>query len=617
MNGQSLGELVATIAVKNDKAKQALNDVSNGSTKAETGLKKVDTQAGKTEKSMKSLSDFTERDLKKSFNGMLTIGALIGTSIGASLYTLAQKSEDGKKSVDALKNSLGVLGQSLSSTLTPLFTEAVNAIRPMILTVAAVVKGNQSLIQGFVKTAFTIGTIMVVVGTLGKLMLELVDVGKFVAAVFVTIGASASLAMIPVIALAGVVAYFVGKQISDNISKATSSFDNFKVSGVDSLKATSDAAATAAENIKNVKDQIQEENDTYTKQLNDIIQKNKDEIASNKKTLAQEEKDYKDKQAEMSKSYAESTKTQQEQNEQRMRDLEASLNATLVVGSSTYDKDVQNYTDSLAQEKIENQKKMDNLATTYASDTATAASEYENKTSELKKSIAADEKLLQDHAAEVISINKYVADDEITTLEKTHAKRLAELEKELNKEVKASKTAADQTTADWNNALANIKPIELGGLFTIDWSTVGAQLKDVGKGILASIAAGLVAVVGGLGSMLNDAVASIPVIGPIIAKALDFEGSKTKTSDILASIGKWGGLGTGYAGGTRYAQGGLTMVGENGPELVSLPTGSKVYNNSETTSMTNSPTINNVNYFNYTEDLNVFNAKLAYQLKRI
>jgi hypothetical protein len=44
------------------------------------------------------------------------------------------------------------------------------------------------------------------------------------------------------------------------------------------------------------------------------------------------------------------------------------------------------------------------------------------------------------------------------------------------------------------------------------------------------------------------------------------------------------------------ASGGLTLVGERGPELVNLPSGSRVYNNNESrqlaTGMTNNITVN-------------------------
>ena len=50
-----------------------------------------------------------------------------------------------------------------------------------------------------------------------------------------------------------------------------------------------------------------------------------------------------------------------------------------------------------------------------------------------------------------------------------------------------------------------------------------------------------------------------------------------------------------HAIGTMYAQGGLSLVGENGPELVDLPQGSRVYNNSETKNMMSKDIVINLN----------------------
>ncbi|MBP3931055.1 MAG: hypothetical protein J6D47_16025, partial [Peptostreptococcaceae bacterium] len=44
----------------------------------------------------------------------------------------------------------------------------------------------------------------------------------------------------------------------------------------------------------------------------------------------------------------------------------------------------------------------------------------------------------------------------------------------------------------------------------------------------------------------------------------------------------------GNATGTKYWRGGLSVVGEHGPELVQMPSGSKVYTNTETNSILNS-----------------------------
>jgi phage-related tail protein len=44
--------------------------------------------------------------------------------------------------------------------------------------------------------------------------------------------------------------------------------------------------------------------------------------------------------------------------------------------------------------------------------------------------------------------------------------------------------------------------------------------------------------------------------------------------------------------GTAYAPGGMALVGERGPEYVSLPAGSRVYNNSQTRNMTTNAALN-------------------------
>lgn len=58
--------------------------------------------------------------------------------------------------------------------------------------------------------------------------------------------------------------------------------------------------------------------------------------------------------------------------------------------------------------------------------------------------------------------------------------------------------------------------------------------------------------------------------------------------------GAGGGSGTGgraFASGTTYAPGGLSLVGERGPELVDIPRGSRVYTNDETRTMLGGVTV--------------------------
>jgi len=62
----------------------------------------------------------------------------------------------------------------------------------------------------------------------------------------------------------------------------------------------------------------------------------------------------------------------------------------------------------------------------------------------------------------------------------------------------------------------------------------------------------------------------------------------------MSAAGQFFGGGGGNAVGTNYAKGGLTMVGERGPEAVVLPTGSRVLTNGQTNNMggQSGPTIN-------------------------
>lgn len=50
-----------------------------------------------------------------------------------------------------------------------------------------------------------------------------------------------------------------------------------------------------------------------------------------------------------------------------------------------------------------------------------------------------------------------------------------------------------------------------------------------------------------------------------------------------------------FASGTNYANGGLAIVGEKGPELLNIPTGTKIFSNNETKRILNSSNISNSN----------------------
>lgn len=97
-----------------------------------------------------------------------------------------------------------------------------------------------------------------------------------------------------------------------------------------------------------------------------------------------------------------------------------------------------------------------------------------------------------------------------------------------------------------------------------------------------------------------------------------FENMTNEKTDLLNSpfekqIEKAREFGYKYARGTDYAKGGMSIVGENGPELVDLPAGSKVVNN-QTLNKTMGGIVN-YNYFTNNLDFQSFNSKMAFLLR--
>ncbi len=117
----------------------------------------------------------------------------------------------------------------------------------------------------------------------------------------------------------------------------------------------------------------------------------------------------------------------------------------------------------------------------------------------------------------------------------------------------ASKTAADAV-----NKLANSAGSATQGL-----SQLGTGLSQAGQSLAAGVSGGG----GGILSALSGVGKSI-----------------FSSSAQFANAWKLGGIGL-YADGTNYAPGGLSIVGERGPELVNLPQGSQVFNTNRSAQM--------------------------------
>lgn len=112
------------------------------------------------------------------------------------------------------------------------------------------------------------------------------------------------------------------------------------------------------------------------------------------------------------------------------------------------------------------------------------------------------------------------------------------------------------------------------GVFTIFSGTVGTTTAKILLLVTAvGLAAAAIAVLVGRGKELNDAFSNV-------------NGTISSVGQIKNSSQRY------HAIGTQYFEGGRTWVGEHGPELVDLPRGTRIYNNQESKSITNSPVYN-------------------------
>lgn len=143
------------------------------------------------------------------------------------------------------------------------------------------------------------------------------------------------------------------------------------------------------------------------------------------------------------------------------------------------------------------------------------------------------------------------------------------------------------------------------GLLSGNWSKVWEGMKDIVSGIWDGIVS---LVKGGINFLIGALNAFIRGI------------NKIKLPDWIPGIG---GKGINIkeipylAKGTSYFSGGLAVVGEQGPELVSMPRGSSVTPNRETEAMLGGLSLNIANFYNNTDrDIEELAEQLAFMLKK-
>jgi TP901 family phage tail tape measure protein len=153
-------------------------------------------------------------------------------------------------------------------------------------------------------------------------------------------------------------------------------------------------------------------------------------------------------------------------------------------------------------------------------------------------------------------------------------------------------------TAAVRNAITSIKWDMIGGAFNDLGSAVLKALQDMIAGIIAELGN-----VTGIGAAVEGAQEAVGEAGQAVNDAIGGAGQA------------WNDLFGGNRLGTSFAPGGLTLVGENGPELVGLPRGSQVYNNREMQGMLTGNPVSVTVHATVTNDVDI--ERLAYRIKQV
>lgn len=117
----------------------------------------------------------------------------------------------------------------------------------------------------------------------------------------------------------------------------------------------------------------------------------------------------------------------------------------------------------------------------------------------------------------------------------------------------------------------------ISSAWSVAWNAMSTFLSDIWDGIKAAVSAAVDFVLEQVGRITGAIDNAIGRIGNLVSKIGSIPGAGV-VGDVLGGI-------PGFANGIRSFGGGLAVVGERGPELVSLPRGASVYSNAESQGM--------------------------------
>lgn len=586
-NTKVLAELMTTARLRGKEmgisTTQAFDDIVKGIGRGSPLI--LDNLGIQIPEAIKRMGDEVDDATKKQalLQAVIEDGRQIASQYGGDVATAADRMQAMAAEISNTKEALG-------SALVPIMEDAIKVLMPFVKMFQAYVQQNPEVVGNIVKTVAVVGALALAIGVAGKAFVAFTTVLKIVRAGLTATQLAAGLLGVAMIALGALLADAYMKQVqgagdvqgaNDDLSTSLQDLGSTGQSVADAMGGSFD---DAAKKIRDVQEAIKEENEAFEQQLAEIVRKRKENIDTNKKLLAEEQREFEKKQKEMTKVYAKQTEDMEKQHDQRLADLEKSMAESLIVGSETYETDKANFEAALEEEKKIGEEQMQELQAQQQEETSSQQQQYDERTSALQAKISEDEALLLAHAELIKGINLDVKNDEIQQLIDGHQKRITALNEQLTKEQGMFGNHMGVLGSQWTNFVNNanaekfnitdmIEPIDWGKLLGDAATTLGNLVKKV----LGALAIAFVEIARGIAKAIRSAVESIPVIGGEIAKHLNTEsGINTMADQMITDINKWSDLVPQYANGTNYHPGGMAIVGERGPEILSLPAGSRV-----------------------------------------
>lgn len=429
------------------------------------------------------------------------------------------------------------------------------------------------------------------------------------------------------------------KSISDT---ASISFDSVKSSATDAANAAAVAALRSADQqsaaqkkagqqiadeyakeTQRFNDALAQRQQTFADSLQKMLQAHQDKVATIKTQLADEQASYDDAMKQRQDTYNEQVASLEDAHATKVQDITQQISDEKAKGiyidgvlfSQGNAKKLESLQDNLDKENAKYAVAQQKLTDKYNDEVKTAKAAYDKKEKALQDSLNKEQAILQAHATEVSQMSARVAEDDIATLERKFQEQNAK-EAQHHTEALAAigKRAVEKGVADAtgyaNGARAAI-PLASGA-----FKDMGTAL---GKSLIDGVAQSAKATYDQsfLGKLMSNIQAMQNNPGQfgtaLLAGAADWAGitfQGKKLSEILGFPH--------HASGTSFAPGGLSVVGENGPELVNLPRGAQVLNTNDTRQALSGGQGGGVhieNFHNYSPtDLAAFSRELAWRL---